>query len=211
MTVEQPESFIYCEQCGKPWHSKCPGCGAELPRIRGRIPRHCHRCSKEYPWSDAVEAATAKASVLVPVERIRSTLSKFKDVVQVLERRGRLKPMADEIDVQDVVHAILRIDFDDIRREEPTPSLAGRSAKADFLLPAEDIVIEIKRTRDGLDAGKIGEELLVDIAKYAGMPGCKTLVCFVYDRDGKIVNRAGFIKGLEGQSTQKVHVVVIVV
>jgi hypothetical protein len=42
-----------------------------------------------------------------------------------------------------------------VRREEWTPSYAGGSAKADFLLKEEGIVIEVKKTRQGLSVSDI--------------------------------------------------------
>ena len=46
----------------------------------------------------------------------------------------------------------------------------------DFLLKNEKIVIEIKKTRVGLTAKKLGEQLIVDIEKYQQHPDCKYLV-----------------------------------
>jgi hypothetical protein len=56
----------------------------------------------------------------------------------------------DEYDVQDLLHALLKIHFDDIRPEEWTPSYAGGSSRVDFLLKQEKIVIEVKKTRPSL-------------------------------------------------------------
>ena len=97
----------------------------------------------------------------------------------------------DEDDVQDLFHCLLKIFFDDIRKEEWTPSYAGSCSRVDFLLKQEEIVIEIKKTRKGLDAKELGEELLIDIQRYQIHPSCKTLVCFVYDPEGRIVNPRG--------------------
>ncbi|MCZ6127750.1 malate dehydrogenase, partial [Escherichia coli] len=72
----------------------------------------------------------------------------------------------DEYDVQDLVHALLTLHFDDIRPEEGSPSFAGSSSRQDFLLKKEKIVIEVKKTRRSLGANKIGEELLIDMARY---------------------------------------------
>lgn len=69
----------------------------------------------------------------------------------------------DEYDVQDLVHALLLLHFDDIRPEAGSPSFAGSSSRQDFLLKKEKIVIEVKKTRRSLGANKIGEELLIDI------------------------------------------------
>lgn len=94
----------------------------------------------------------------------------------------------DEYDVQDLLHAILTIHFDDIRDEEWTPSYAGGSVRTDFLLKNEKIVIEVKKTRQSMTAKKLGEELIVDIEKYAEHPDCEKLFCFVYDPEGRLGN-----------------------
>lgn len=61
----------------------------------------------------------------------------------------------------------------------------------DFLLKKERVVIEVKKTRKGLDAKKLGEELILDMAHYGNHPHCHTLICFVYDPEGRISNPAG--------------------
>jgi hypothetical protein len=105
----------------------------------------------------------------------------------------------DEYDVQDLTHALLTLFFDDIRAEEWTPSYAGASARMDFLLKEEKVVIETKKTRKGLEAKQVGEQLIVDIEKYRVHPDCKTLVCFVYDPEGRIGNP----RGLEGDLSRE--------
>lgn len=115
----------------------------------------------------------------------------------------------DEYDVQDLLHAILKLNFDDVRREEWTPSYAGGSARADFLLKEEGIVIEVKKTRQGLSVADIGAQLLVDIARYQTHPDCKQLVCFIYDPEGRIGNPIGLERDLE-KTPAKMPVRVIV-
>jgi hypothetical protein len=65
-------------------------------------------------------------------------------------------------------------------------------------------------TKDSLSHKKLGEELLVDIAKYKEYPNCDQFVIFIYDRIDKIPNKAGFKNDLEKQSTtkMKVHAVI---
>jgi REase_DpnII-MboI len=55
----------------------------------------------------------------------------------------------DEYDLQYVFGALLALASDDVRPEEWTPSYAGGSARVDFLLKDENVVLELKRTRDG--------------------------------------------------------------
>lgn len=61
----------------------------------------------------------------------------------------------------------------------------------DFLLKQEKFVIEVKKTRKGLGARELGEQLIIDIQKYKNHPDCKSLICFVYDPEGRIANPRG--------------------
>jgi hypothetical protein len=105
----------------------------------------------------------------------------------------------DEYDVQDLLHALLHLHFDDIRAEEWTPSYAGGASRVDFLLKQESIVIEAKKTRKGLAAKEVGEQLIIDIARYQAHPDCKCLICFVYDPEGRIANPRGIENDLNRQ------------
>jgi hypothetical protein len=70
-------------------------------------------------------------------------------VVRQLRERREKRPtldVTDEYDVQDLLHALLRIHFDDIRKEEWTPSYAGGASRMDFLLPEIETVVETKMT-----------------------------------------------------------------
>lgn len=98
----------------------------------------------------------------------------------------------DEYDVQDLLHAILKLHFDDVRAESSTPECAGGNSRIDFILNEHDIAIEVKKTRTTLKDNKIGEELLIDIARYQqSNPKIKLLICFVYDPEGLIRNPIG--------------------
>jgi REase_DpnII-MboI len=62
--------------------------------------------------------------------------------------------ITDEYDVQDHLHALLRLHFDDVREEEWTPSYGGARARMDFLLKRERKVVETKMTWAGLEQRK---------------------------------------------------------
>lgn len=124
----------------------------------------------------------------------------FHKVVKSLRNRYNDRntiDVDDEYDVQDLLFSILQMFFKDIRKEEWTPSYAGNSSRVDFLLKEEKTVIEVKKTRKTMKDKDLGEQLIIDIAKYKSHPDCKKLVCFVYDPDGRIVNPDGIIKDLE--------------
>ncbi|MBK8040717.1 MAG: hypothetical protein IPK22_26830 [Verrucomicrobiaceae bacterium] len=102
----------------------------------------------------------------------------------------------DEYDVQDLLAALLKVHFDDIRTEEWTPSYAGGSARMDFLLKNEKTVIEVKMTRKGLSDREVGNQLIEDVVRYKSHPDCKRLICFVYDPEGWISNPHGISNDL---------------
>lgn len=112
----------------------------------------------------------------------------------------------DEYDVQDVLFSILQLFFDDVRKEEWTPSYAGNSSRVDFLLKKEKIVVEVKKTRSTMRDKDLGEQLIIDIAKYKVHPDCKKLICFVYDPEGRIVNPNGIKNDLEKNNEEFVKI-----
>lgn len=135
----------------------------------------------------------------------------FHKVVKSLRNRHDNRntiDVADEYDVQDLLFAILQMFFKDIRKEEWTPSYAGNSSRVDFLLKEEKTVIEVKKTRSTMKDKDLGEQLIIDIAKYKSHPDCKNLICFVYDPEGRIVNPNGIIKDLEknNESFVKIYI-----
>jgi hypothetical protein len=52
-------------------------------------------------------------------------------------------------------------------------------------------IIEIKKTREKLTHKEVGEQLIIDIARYKSHPDCKNLICFVYDPERRIKNPRG--------------------
>lgn len=107
-----------------------------------------------------------------------------------------------EYGVQHLFHALLQLYFNDIIAEAATPNYAGGSAKIDFLLRPEKIGVETKMSRSGLDAKKLGDELIEDIARYKAHPDCKILICFVYDPEGLIDNPIGIENDLNRLSQE---------
>jgi len=115
----------------------------------------------------------------------------------------------DEYDVQDLLHALLKIFFDDIRPEECTPSYAGKSSRMDFLIKNEKIVIEVKKTREGLKGKQIADQLFVDIERYKkSHPGCEYLLCFVYDPENLIQNPISLEKDINEKHKGEAEVLV---
>jgi hypothetical protein len=129
-----------------------------------------------------------------PLLLMEQISSRFHLIARQLRSRhnGRSTlDVQDEYDVQDLMHALLRLHFLDIRPEEYTPSYAGKASRMDFLLKQESIVVEIKMTRTGLGAKELSSQLIEDITRYKTHPDCQALVCFVYDPTGLIPNPRG--------------------
>lgn len=149
----------------------------------------------------------------LPETIIEKIFYKFIVAKNTLKRRKHKKPdfnIKDEYDVQDLLHAFLKIHFEDVRPEEYVPSYAGSSSRVDFLLKNENIAIEVKMTRENLRDRQVGEELLIDIGRYKPHPNCKLLYCFVYDPDNYISNKSGLINDLNKNSDEKLQVKVFI-
>lgn len=136
----------------------------------------------------------------IAFKNLKIIFTHFHEVVVQLRKRHDNKETLDvknEYDVQDLLHSLLRLYFNDIRKEEPVPSSIGSSARMDFLLKEEEIGIEVKKTSKTSNEKKIGSELAEDLIKYQKHPDCKTLFCFIYDPENRISNPYGFRKDLE--------------
>lgn len=156
--------------------------------------------------------APAPSSIVDPVQALETVCERFHIVARQLRSRHDSRPtldVQDEYDVQDLLHALLLIHFRDVRTEEWTPSYAGRSARMDFLIKQEQVVVETKHARRGLGAREIGDQLIEDIARYESHPDCRALICFVYDPSGLIANPRGIendLRRLDGSLRVEVFI-----
>lgn len=147
-----------------------------------------------------------------PLDPVFNIMNKFHSFTRQLRHRYNSQPtldIADEYDVQDALHALLRLYYDDIRAEEWCPSYAGKCSRMDFLLQDFNTVIEVKKTRRGLSGKEIGSQLIEDIARYQQHPFCNTLICFVYDPEGLISNPKGIENDLSKLS-ERIQVRVVI-
>lgn len=134
---------------------------------------------------------------------IRKLCTGFHAVARQLRQRHEDRStldVEDEHDVQDLLHAILRLEFEDIRTEHWVPSYAGGAERTTFLFLPEAIALVIKRTKPGLGGREIRSQLEIDAQRYSGRPDCATLFCFVYDPEGRIANPREFEEALTQES-----------
>lgn len=155
-------------------------------------------------------SATAKPDTMARIEAVCNGFHRVSRSIRNRHDGRSTLAVSDEYDVQDLLRSLLAVDFDDVRPEEWTPSYAGRASRMDFLLKSEKVVVETKMTRDGLSDKELGEQLIIDIARYSHHPDCKTLVCFVYDPLSRVANPVGLQVDLEKQSSGSLAVRVMV-
>ena len=67
-----------------------------------------------------------------------------------------------------------------------------------------------KKTRKGLGMREVGDQLVIDAARYRNHADCKSLVCFVYDPDGFIQNPEGLQGDLERNSSDEFKILIYV-
>ncbi len=208
----------FCTVCGEKTIHKCPNCNVDikgdmiyeniidLTGTSTPVPDICDNCGTDFPWREKKKKIKALSQPTStdkdPVFLVGLLCDRFHLIAKQIRQRHNDRStldIKDEYDVQDLLHSILKIYFDDIRPEEWNPSYAGSSSRSDFLLKDEKVIIEVKKTRETLKAKQLGEQLIIDIAHYRKNPDCNTLYCFVYDPDGYISNP----KGIQNDLTKK--------
>ena len=119
------------------------------------------------------------------ITTVQNICNRFHQISRQLKQRHANRStieIVDEYDVQDLLHALLRLHFDDVRAEEWTPTYAGAASRMD------------------LGAKEVGEQLMIDIERYTAHPDCDTLICFVYDPEGRVANPVGIERDLNRET-----------
>jgi len=140
---------------------------------------------------DAVQAVIEVARRMLYVQR-------------ELARRHQGRPtlrVEDEYDAQDLFRSLLRLFFHDVRSEDFVPSSAGANSRVDFVLRQFQMAVELKHSRPTMTAKSLGEELLVDVARYGERADIGHLVCVVFDHGGHLENPRGLEADLSRESS----------
>ena len=146
------------------------------------------------------------------LELVRKICARFHAVARQLRLRREYRAtleVEDEYDVQDLFYALLRLEFDDVVTEDWMPSYTDSANRTSFLLKREKLAIVVKKTRPGLGAREVADQLTIDSQRYSTHPDCTTLCCFVYDPEGRIGNPRGLEAELTSVSDQ--HTIEVVV
>lgn len=144
-----------------------------------------------------------------PIMHIKRIFTRLHLMINELKMRGQnKKPLIinDEYDVQYLLYGILRLYFDDIRKEDYVRQYAGSRSKIDIVLKEESIAIETKFVSKILRDKEIGDQLLIDIGRYQSRSDIHTLICFIYDPNTFLENPKGLMTDLSELSSETLKV-----
>jgi hypothetical protein len=186
------QRLTHCDRCGATTLDRCPTCGRELPGallgpgpvpVGGRRPpQYCLVCGAAFPWTQRPRSP----SPATPAALLESLLRRVPLVARQLRARTGDRPpfpIGDERDLEDLLRALLPVHFDEIVTESRTPHY-DPGTRTDFLLQSGAVALTAKLVRPGVDECRLARQLDEDAAHHACRPGCRTLVCFVYDPQG---------------------------
>lgn len=145
-------------------------------------------------FSDQKPAPQSSQAGSDSVERVKTLCYRFHAVARQLRLRGEYRAtlsVEDEFDAQDLLHALLRIQFDNIETDEWTPSYSSGTPRTTLLLNDGRLAVIVKKTRPGLNAKDLTDQLRIDAERYRSYGCCRTLLCFMYDPEGRIGNPRG--------------------
>jgi len=140
-----------------------------------------------------------------PSEMVKALCKRFHMIARQLRLRGEYRAtlnVEDELDAQDLLHALLRVSFDDIETSEWAPGYANGTPRVMFLLNDSRLAVIVKKTRSGLNSKDLMEQLRADIEHCRTLKRCSTLLYFVYDPEGRIGNPRGLEADLISISDQ---------
>jgi hypothetical protein len=147
-----------------------------------------------------VMSLESQAGPVALIDELTDLFPRLPDFLHILEAAGNanvpVPTLTNEADLQVLVHAILRMHFDDVRAEDYVSQQAGGRSRVDFLLRQSGVIVETKMTRPTLTDKRVGEELLVDWGRYQRHPDCRAIFALVYDPGRYIVNPAGLTEDL---------------
>lgn len=204
--IFQPKIKSFIQEPRKP--NPLPNMSPELAAAMGPWAHAYTRCfrgplmTQKQIILNAIARSGIAADTVDALEVLERGCRNLPQVFSILRRNHKSGTLsfADEYDVQRVLNALLAFHFDDVRPEEFSPSRAGSNTRIDFILPEVRVAVEVKMTRRGLDARKLGDELAADILRYQAHPDVSALICVIYDPDRRVSNPVGFERDISRDS-----------
>jgi REase_DpnII-MboI/Uncharacterized protein conserved in bacteria (DUF2321) len=200
-----------CDICGADTLDRCPTCahlfagaapvpGFEPVGTRG-APAVCTTCGTTFSWAQPAEPPSEE-----PLARLEHLLRRLPRLARELGRRERAPLVVrDDRDLDDLVRAMLSIQFDDIRPQARTPRYdAGNRTM--FHLVAESIAVVSHLMRIGMDEIDMARRIAIEAEEFRGRAECDVLVQLVYDPERRLPN-PGRLEGVCSQETVRCVVI----
>jgi hypothetical protein len=124
-----------------------------------------------------------------PLGLIRKVCHRFHAVARQLRLRKDYRAtleVEDDYDLQDLLCALLKVEFDEVTTDEWTPPYTGGAPRTTLLVNRDQIAVVAKKTRSGLTTKELADQVAADSAYYRDQGRCSTLFCFMYDPEGRI-------------------------
>lgn len=137
----------------------------------------------------AVARSAGTADGSDPLELLRKVSIRFHAVARQLRLRKDYRAtleVEDDYDLQDLLCALLKVEFDEVGSDEWIPPYADGAPRTGFLLHRDQIVVVAKKTRPGLTVKELADQVAADSLHYAAREHCRTLFFFIYDPEGRI-------------------------
>lgn len=180
-----------CDRCGADTLDRCETCGHLLggahsvpgfePVAHRNAPRICTTCGAPFPWTRADQGPDE-----TPLLRLEKLLRRLPRVAFELGRRERAPlTIRDERDLDDLVRALLPIEFDDVRVESRTPSYSHRTRLA-FVLPEISAMLVAHLIRPGIDETEMERRRDRDLVDFRGR--ADRLIFLIVDPERRLPN-----------------------
>ncbi|MEK9140158.1 MAG: hypothetical protein AAB308_03800, partial [Nitrospirota bacterium] len=124
-----------------------------------------------------------------PLNLIRKVCLRFHSVARQLRLRRDYRPtleVDDDYDLQDLLCALLKVEFDEVATDEWTPPYTGGAARTTLLVNRDQIAIVAKKTGPGVTTKELADQVAADSAYYRTQGRCTTIFFFMYDPEGRI-------------------------
>jgi hypothetical protein len=124
-----------------------------------------------------------------PLQLVRKVCLRLHAVARQLRLRRDYRPtleIEDDHDLQDLLCALLKVEFDEVATEEWTPPYTGGTPRTMLLINRDQIAVVAKKTRSGLSAKELADQVTSDSAYYRAQGRGSALFCFMYDPEGRI-------------------------
>lgn len=124
-----------------------------------------------------------------PLQLVWKVCLRLHAVARQLRLRRDYRPtleIEDDHDLQDLLCALLKLEFDEVATEEWTPPYTEGTPRTMLLINRDQIAVVAKKTRAGLGAKELADQVTADSAYYRAQGRGSTLLCFMYDPEGRI-------------------------